>query len=140
MPGRATWRRRQREEKTCSARRQPLRGGEKDQKVHQAAAEALGLLGVTDAKEDIEAVLAGTKTLGEWDIEDNEHVWYLMRSLALLGETDLTPHMPTGEMRKRCVVEDLIHFQETGELPEVGPVPPEKIEKARQGLAKKRSR
>jgi hypothetical protein len=109
-----------------------------DQKVHQAAAEALGLLGVEAAREEIEAVLAGTVQLGEWDVTDNEQVWYLMRALALLGVPDLASHMPDVEMRMRSKVEDLIRFEESGTLPEPSAATRAKLEANRAKLAKKR--
>ena len=109
-----------------------------DQKVHQAAAEALGLLGFEAVREEIVAVLSGEAELGEWDLTDNEQVWYLMRALALLGEPELASHMPDADMRMRCKVEDLIRFQESGTLPQHSAAAIEKLEKNRAKLAKKR--
>ncbi len=109
-----------------------------DQKVHQAAAEALGLLGIEETRVEIAAVLSGDVVLGEWDLTDNEQVWYLMHALALLGETDLASHMPDADMRMRSAVEDLIRFHEADELPQLGATALAKLEKNRDKLAKKR--
>jgi hypothetical protein len=108
------------------------------QKVHQAAAEALGLLGIEEARAEIVEVLSGDVELGEWDLTDNEQVWYLVHALALLGETDLEAHVPDTDMRMRSTVEDLIRFHRTGATPQHGAVALEKLEKNREKLAKKR--
>jgi hypothetical protein len=108
-----------------------------DQDVHQAAAEAIGMLGITEAKEDLAAILAGKKA-GGWDNTDNEHVWYLLRALGLLGEADLRARIPKVKINMPSKLEDLVVFQETGAFPEVTQAEAEKQEKARQALDKKR--
>lgn len=108
------------------------------QKVHQAAAEAIGMLGIAEAREDLLAILAGTRKAGGWDNTDNEHVWYLLRALALLGEPDLRARIPNVKLNMRSKLEDLVRFQESGAVPEVSQAEAEKLEKARKALSKKR--
>lgn len=95
------------------------------------------MLGITEAKEDLTAILAGKKA-GGWDNTDNEHVWYLLRGLGLLGEADLRARIPKVKIRMASKLEDLAVFHETGAFPEVSEAESEKQEKARQALSKKR--
>jgi hypothetical protein len=108
------------------------------QRMHQAAAQALGMLEVAEARDDIVSILAGTEGYGGWDIEDNEQVWHLLHALALLGEKDLADHIPDSLVKKKYVVEDLITFHTTGQPPEPSAAEVEKAEKAHVKLVKKR--
>ncbi len=92
--------------------------GQEDQTVAQAAAEAIGMIRLESAKPDLEAALSGSKKLPDWDIEDTESVWYLLKGLHGLGVTDLASRIPPGgglNMRDRLV--DLTRFLASGEIP-----------------------
>ena len=106
--------------------------------MHQAAAQALGMLEIAEARDDIRSILEGTEKYGDWDIQDAEHVWHLIHALALLGEQDLNARIPDSLTRRKYVVEDVVAFHATGQPPEPSAVEVEKIEKARVKLAKKR--
>jgi len=110
------------------------------QRMHQAAAQALGMLEVAEARDDVIAILAGSRGYGGWDIEDNEQVWHLLHALALLGEKDLSDRIPDRLDSKREVVEALIEFHETGQPPEPSAAEVEKAEQSLAKLAKKRSK
>jgi hypothetical protein len=109
-----------------------------EQRVHQAAVEAIGMLGITDAREDIESLIAGTKEIGGWEQDDQEHLWYLLNALALLGEQDLQSKIPDVDIKMPVTLEDLARFHATGELRTPGPKETDKIAKAKAKLAKKR--
>lgn len=89
---------------------------ERRQRVSQAASDALGLLGVAEARDELYAVLTGATKNKEWDVEDTQKVWHLVRPLELLAAPDIaakipkTKHMPVTIARLRT-------FLETGELP-----------------------
>jgi hypothetical protein len=110
------------------------------QKVHQTAVEALGLLGIAEPRDEMRDVLAGRKTLGEWDIEDNEQVWYLLHALALMGDTDLEGARPATKIKMSSKLNDLLRFHATGALPESSAAEEEKAQKARKKLEEKRAR
>lgn len=111
---------------------------EGEQKVYQASVEALGKLGVEDVRETIEGILAGTRKVGDWDNEDDEHVWYLMRALADLGERDLAARVPDTKLRMPSKLQDLIGFETAGTVPKISPAGAAKLEEAKKKLGKKR--
>ena len=93
-----------------------------DQEVSEAAAEAIGLLGDTGARSEFEEVLAGKRRLTNWDAEDTEAVWYLVKALHLLGTSDLESRIPvSSHFHRREKIEDLLRFFETGALPSLTP-------------------
>jgi hypothetical protein len=107
------------------------------QRVHQAAVEAIGMLGITEARDDIYAFLSGEKKFGGWELDDQEHVWYMLNALALLGDQDLEERIPDVDLYMRETLTLLIAFHENGTFREIGPNELAKIEKSRQKLAKK---
>lgn len=106
----------------------------KDQRVRQAAVEAIGMLGIQEARPDVEAVLKGAKKLGDWDNSDTEQVWYLLRALGRLGEGDLRSRVPTSDVNKRRLLIELAQFQETGEIPAMTEAEKEELAKARKNV------
>lgn len=115
-----------------------LRGflGSDEQRVHQAAAEALGLAGATAAVEDLQAILGGAKR-GGWDVTDLEHVWYLVHGLRLLGAP--AEKIPAG-LEPASKMADLLHFHASGgEAPAFTEEEEKKLAKERPKVAKKRS-
>lgn len=105
---------------------------ERRQRVSQAASDALGLLGAAEARDEMLAVLTGKTKNKEWDVEDTQRVWHLVRPLALLDTPDLgtkipkTKHMPV-------TIPNLRAFVESGTLPEK---PAKEQEKLKEALAK----
>ncbi len=115
-------------------------GQSEERQLHEAAAEALGLLGVHEAAPEMIAILGGKK-VGDWDNTDTEQVWYLLHGLALLGEKDLRSKIPSAqgkEMRAASKIEDLISFHQGGKAPLMSEAAVEKLAKAKEKLAKKR--
>ena len=106
----------------------------KTQNVRQAAAESLGMLGIQDAREETEAILAGARKVGDWDNTDMEEDWYLLRSLHLLGVGDLRSRIPKAEVNMRRVLTELVQFQETGEIPRMTETEQQEMEKAKKNL------
>ena len=109
-----------------------------EQKAFQAAAEALGKLGVAEAKPPIEAILSGAEEIGDWDNADDEHVWYLLRALADLGETDLASKVPKTKLTMPSKLKDLIAFEASGTIPKISPAGAAKLDEAKKKLDKKR--
>ncbi len=107
------------------------------QRVHQAAAEALGLAKANEARPDLEAILAGARR-GGWDATDLENVWYLLHSLALLGVEDLRAKIPTTKLEPRSKLEDLLQFHATGKAPELSAAEKAKLAKNLPKVARKR--
>ncbi len=103
-----------------------------DQRTRQAAAEAIGLLEITEARPEIEALLAGRTKIGEWDITDVEQVFYLLRALGRLGQSDLRAHLPNVDMNMKPLLDQLIAFVEKGEMPAVREEEQKMAEEARK--------
>ncbi len=103
-----------------------------DEQGHrQVAVETLGMLGSEVAKEESRDLLEGAQRSEQWDMEDNEQIWYLLRGLHLLGVGDLEELIPVNEelaMRSKLV--ELVLFQETGQIPELSPADKEKEDKS----------
>ena len=112
-------------------------GSSHKQMVFQTSAEALGLLGVAEARERLQAALAGKK-VGGWNATDDEQVWYLVHAMALLGEKDLQPLVPKDEIRMRSKIDELVAFHTSGTLPGPSSAEANEIEAALKELAKKR--
>ncbi|MGH9317773.1 MAG: hypothetical protein ACRD1P_11800 [Thermoanaerobaculia bacterium] len=106
----------------------------KTQNVRQAAAESLGMLGVQDAREEMEAILAGKRKVGDWDNTDMEEDWYLLCSLHRLGVGDLRSRIPKSEINMRRLLTELVQFKETGEIPRLSESEQQELEKARKNL------
>jgi len=114
-------------------------GSSKERRHHQAASEALGLLGVQEAAPRIQAILSGQEK-GDWDVTDSEQVWYLLHGLALLGEKDLSsriPADPKNEIKPRSKIDDLLSFHAGGPAPKMCVEAKEKLAKAKEKLATK---
>ncbi len=116
-----------------------LRGllGSDAQRVHEAAAEALGLAGASEARADLEAILGGAKR-GGWDVTDLEHVWYLAHGLLLMGADDVAAKLPRKDLEPVEKLDDLLHFHATGERPPLTAAEQEKLAKELPKVAKKR--
>jgi phosphoglycolate phosphatase-like HAD superfamily hydrolase len=94
---------------------------EQEQSVRQSAAVALAMLLAPGAREQFEALLSGGQKLSQWDPRgDAEEAWHLLRGLWLLGVTDLGSKVPPIK-RHRDKLEDLLRFQQTGEIPRMDP-------------------
>jgi len=106
----------------------------KVQNVREASAEALGMLGIQDAREGAEAALAGTKKVGDWDVSDTEQAWYLLRYLGRIGVGDLASRFPKADMKMRRVLTELVRFQEAGEMPRMSETEQQELEKARKNV------
>jgi hypothetical protein len=109
--------------------------GEKDQTVRESAAVALAMLGSPGAREEIEAVLAGSKKLAEWDMSDLEETWQMLHCLALMGETNLGAKVPASHKGKSRLME-LVRFLEAGEVPALSPKEAKELVKALKKLKK----
>lgn len=115
---------------------------DEEQRLRLAAAEGLGLMRATEAAPELAALLGG-KAPKVWDVTDAEQVWYLLHALALLGQEDLRSRLPAQaakEMDARSKVEDLIAFHEGGKPPAMSDAAAAKLAKAKEKLAKKRSK
>ncbi|MBI5582483.1 MAG: HEAT repeat domain-containing protein [Deltaproteobacteria bacterium] len=93
----------------------------REQRRRQAAVEAVGMLGIQEARQDIVDILAGTRKVGYWSNDDAEEVFYLIKALANLGENNLQEYIPKQDFRARKKVEDLVGFLNTGKIPELHP-------------------
>ncbi len=113
--------------------------GSDAQRVHEAAAEALGLAGASEARADLEAILGGAKR-GGWDVTDLEHVWYLAHGLLLLGTEDLASRLPRKDLQPVEKLDDLLRFHATGETPPLTEAERQKLAKELPKVAKKRQK
>ncbi len=104
----------------------------KAQRVRQGALEAVGMLGVTAQANEIQDLLAGKKKLPDWDVTDMEEVWYLLKSLHLLGVKDLSTKIPTQPMKGGAHLKGLVDFLTTGNLPALTVKEAEELAKARR--------
>ena len=111
-----------------------------DQTTYEAAAIALARLSAPGAREEFEAMLAGSKKWKEWDPRgDAEEAFILLHSLALLGVADLGPKIPPTLQRHREKMPDLVRFHQTGEIPKPTPKELEELtEKYRKYEAKRK--
>jgi hypothetical protein len=106
-----------------------------DQEVSEAAAEAIGLVGEGSARSELEAVLAGTRRLENWDNLDTEAVWYLVKALYLLGAPDPEARVPASpHLHQREKIGELLRFLETGTLPSLTPSQEEDLQKTLPSL------
>lgn len=67
-----------------------------DERLAHAAVEAIGKLGIAEARPSIEALLAGVEKSSGWDIGSEYDVWYLMRALGDLGAKDFASRAPAS--------------------------------------------
>ena len=104
----------------------------KDGRVAEGAAEALGMLGASGMREEIEAILSGSKRLPNWEPDDVTMNWYLLKALHLLGRSDLT--IPEGKMRYRSLLDDLVGFLKSGSIRPPSEREVQGLEKAREEL------
>ncbi len=106
-----------------------------EQEISEAAAEAIGMLGLQSARTELEEVLAGSRKYSNWDIEDTQNVWYLLKALYLLGTPDLEGRIPgSSHLRNRGKLTDLIRFLEVGTFPELTPGQRRDLEKGKLKL------
>lgn len=106
----------------------------KDQTIREAAAEAIGMLVIQEAREEILAALDGAKKVGDWDVSDAEQAWYLLKAASRLGVTDLRSHIPKADMKMRKALTDLAQFLETGEIPRMSETEQQELEKAKTNI------
>lgn len=112
-----------------------------DQTTYEAAAVALARLSAPGAREEFEAMLAGSKKWKEWDPRgDAEEAFVLLHSLALLGVTDLGARVPPTLQRHREKMPDLVRFHSTGEIPKPTPKELEELTEKYQKYEAKRKR
>lgn len=111
--------------------------GAEDQTMYEWAALSLARLGAAGAREELEAILSGSKKLKEWDPrEDAEEAATALRALAILGEADVASKIPPTIQRHRERLTELAQFLSTGAMPK----PSAKLEaelqkaKAKKGL------
>ena len=88
--------------------------------VAKGAAEALGMLGAPGAREELEAVLSGSRNLPGWQTNDTENVWYLLKALHLLGRPHLEKDIPAS-LRGSIRLSGLVSYLETEAFPELTP-------------------
>jgi hypothetical protein len=89
-----------------------------EQEVREASAEALGMLGATGARGELDGILSSSTKLPQWDMEDTENVWYLLKSLHALGEKGLEGQIPkTKALNMPSRLTDLLVFLDTGKIP-----------------------
>lgn len=108
-----------------------------EQRRRQAAVEALGMLGVQEARADIVDILSETRKIGYWSNNDAEEVFYLIKALAYLGEKDLQAFIPKKDFRARMKVQELVAFLNTGAIPEPQPKAKPLLEEVKEELKKK---
>jgi len=89
----------------------------KERSLREGAVEAIGMLGIDEAKEEILGALDGTKKVGGWDASDREQAWYLIKAAHRLGVQDLQSHLPKTDEESRTSLADLARFLQTGENP-----------------------
>jgi len=106
----------------------------KNERIAEAASEALGLLGVSSFREEVDAVLSGSKRLDNWDLDDFEPNWYLLKTLHLLGETNLETRIPKHEMKLKWTLSHLATFLSDGTLPARSTKMVEGLEEAKEEL------
>ncbi len=100
----------------------------KEQRVREGALEAVGMLGVTSQTSDIQGVLSGKQKIGDWDKDDTEEVWYMLKSLHLLGTPDLAHQIPVSDkLNGGARLKTLVDFMDNGQIPALS-------EKEKQGL------
>ena len=104
----------------------------KEDRVRQGAAEAIGMLGLVEQKDELLAVLAGTSKVAGWDNADTEQVWYLLKALHLLGVPDLPAKIPNTNLKGRVHLTNLVEFLKTGTVPPLTAAEAEGLAKARQ--------
>lgn len=103
------------------------------QKVYQEAAIALARSKAPGAAEEIEAVLTGRKRLEEWEPEDAEQAFYLLRALEMLGVRELGPKIPATK-NLQSKLQDLVKLYEAGELPAMSAGEQAALERAKAEL------
>lgn len=105
----------------------------------ETAALALARAGVPGAREEIEAVLTGTKKLPYWTPrEDAEQAFTLLHALGLLRVEDLASRVPTSVKRHRDKLPYVVKLHESGEIPRPTAEEVEKLgEKWRKGAQKR---
>lgn len=91
------------------------------------------MLGLSGAREELEAVLSGSRKLSDWERDDTENVWYLLKALHLLGTPDLEKKIPAG-LKMRDKVTDLLAFLDAGTFPELTPAQRQDLEKGKLKL------
>jgi hypothetical protein len=109
----------------------------REQRRRQAAVEALGMLGVQEARKDIVDALGGTRKVGYWSNDDAEEVFYLIKALSNLGEKDLQEYIPKQDFRAREKVVELVGFLSSGKIPELHPNAKPFFEEIQDELRKK---
>jgi len=105
----------------------------KEQNLAEGAAEAMGMLDLTNTRSELEAVLSGSKKLAKWEIDDTECVWYLLKPLSLLGAPDLDARIP-AKIEMRSKLTDLVRFLQTGEMPKLTAKQQEDLENGKRKL------
>jgi len=94
---------------------------------------ALARLEAPGAAEELEAVLTGRKKLEEWEPNDAEQAFYLLRALEMLGVRGLGPKIPATK-NLQGKLQDLVRLYEAGELPMASPGEKTALEKAKAEL------
>ena len=89
------------------------------QRVRQGALEAIGMLGMKEQVSPIQDFMTGKQALKNWDIEDTEEVWYLVKALSLLGVKDIKQMLPTKGLRGGARLGILARYMATGKIPEL---------------------
>lgn len=105
----------------------------KDPRYRQGAAEALGMLRAPDAGPELSRILT-SPAYGDWNREDTEQVWYVLKALGKLGETDLAAKIPSVKLNARSKLVSLVRFLETGEIPTPTAEEARELAKARANL------
>ncbi|MGH9317777.1 MAG: HEAT repeat domain-containing protein [Thermoanaerobaculia bacterium] len=109
---------------------------EKDQAVRQAAAVSLGMLGAREIGGEVEGILSGSKPNPAWDNSDTEQVWYLLRTVSLLGTSELEAKIPKTKLFRRRNLENLARFQQTGTIPPPSETAARVTDKMKQGRSR----
>ena len=100
----------------------------KGQRVREGALEAVGMLGVANQASDIQGLLSGKQKIGDWDKDDTEEVWYMLKSLHLLGTPDLAHQIPVSDkLNGGARLKTLVDFMDNGQIPALS-------EKEKQGV------
>ncbi|HJU84364.1 MAG TPA: hypothetical protein VJ600_09140 [Holophagaceae bacterium] len=88
------------------------------QRIREGALEAVGMMGIASQTEDIQSLLAGKVKIGAWDKDDTEEVWYMLKTLHLLGVPDLKARIPVSDkLSGGARLKTLVEFMDSGKIP-----------------------
>lgn len=103
-------------------------------RYRQGAVEAAGMLGLSSVKPLLERILV--EKVGDWNTADTEQVWYVLKALHALGETDVASRIPKTKLKMGSRLDQLATFLRTGEPPPLVELEMKGLEAARRNVKK----